>query len=181
MNLLQKLSECLLLSLAENGKHYPIASRAQIIQELESLDPQISSDSVQIILRLAEKLGILLPIGSAPKHGAAYFAPLLTSDFLGENAQFCWDTEEEMAHCSPDAITFYVCLHFPATIHFFFELLSLFLKDGGIDRLCAENFMINAGCSKAILPQCCLGCLPAVSSVLLAYHSLQNMIEFKAL
>ena len=181
MNLLQKLSECLLLSLAENGKRYPIASRILILRELESLDPQISSDSIQIILRLAEKLGILLPVGSTPKHGAAYFVPLLTSDFLGEKALFCWDTIEEMAHYSPRAITFYVRLHFPATISFFFELLSMFLKDGGIDRVCAENFLINANCSKAILPQCCLDCLPALSSVMLAYHSLQNMIEFKAL
>lgn len=167
---------------AQHLKDLPIVSAPLMVHIAERVCteqdmPQLSDNSKLAILDWMESLGLMFRIGEGTKREVYYFVPLLATDQLGDKAKFSWDPQLEKAYES-ETIVLYAFLHFPATYQFFYRLLAELLKDGFHKSMSTHKFLINYGCNEVILPLCCTD-PPSVLDVMVVYHPLQNVIEFR--
>lgn len=136
----------------------------------------LNDSEKEAVVRWAEFLELMFRIeGDGPKRETYYFVPSLATEMMGEGAKYHWDNEKERYLSSKEATVLFAYLNFPANHQFFNRLLAVLIKEGLVKRL---EMYINRGCTEAIMPLL----QPSAQSpfiVLLKYHALQNVIEFK--
>lgn len=131
--------------------------------------------SQDAILEWAERFGFLFRIGQGNQNEIYYFVPMLATEIMGETAKFNWSDEEESHYKSPNTTVLYAFLNFPASHQFYNCLLAELLKDCSAN---SKKLYINLGCEEAILTLS-LDDTKTVVGVMVIYHQLQNVIEFR--
>ena len=164
---------------AKHLKHLPVVSSPWSFFVIENIAPNYSEIALDIkskeaILDWAERLGLFFRIGRGQKTEIYYFVPSLATVVMGNVAKYHWSEEEEEFYKSSKATVLYAYLHFPASHQFFNRLLSELLQDGSSGM----KLYINIGCEEAILPLALVDS-KSVLSVMVVYHQLQNVIEFR--
>ena len=164
---------------ARHLKNLPVVSSPWSLNVAETIahdytDFPLTNKSKEAILDWAERLGLMLKIGQGQKKEIYYFVPSLATVLMGVAAKYHWSEEEEAFYKSSKATVLYAYLHFPANHLFFNRVLSELLKDGSSGM----ELYINLDCKEAILPLALVDS-KGVLSVMIVYHQLQNVIEFR--
>lgn len=151
--------------------------KAQIL----TIHPEVTSQQVISIIKWAEQYQLFYSLGYVSNH-EVLFIPLLSTEFLADDACYDWPegNEEDHWYNQPDVTHLYAKLGFSATDHFFYSVLTELLKDilNGVKRNPSLKCYINYGCKEAIMPLRVPGVNTNIT-VYLKYHLLQNVIEFR--
>ncbi len=136
----------------------------------------LNDSEKEVVVRWAETLGLMFKIESdGPKVETYYFVPSLATNMMGDHAKFHWSEEKEAYYRCKDATVLYAYIHFPANHQFFDRLLAVLIKEGFVKR---TDLFLNRGCMEAILPLFLKDHSPL--TVMIIYHPLQNVIEFRS-
>ena len=132
------------------------------------------------IMKWAEQYDLFYSLG----YYGMYFIPLLSTEFLGDDASYDWPEEKELWNNRTETAVLYAKLNFSTTDHFFYLVLTEILKEilKGIVRNTPLNPVqkcyINYGCTEAIMP-IYISEVGSEITVYLRSHLLQNVIEFR--
>ena len=120
-------------------------------------------------------------IGGRGEEKEKFFVPFLAAESQSDNAYYNWDPDLE-AQFNDCPVVLYTQLHIPATEHFYHRLIASLLSDAVKSSQQQKPCYIKLGCEAAILPlQSEDRDSPnTLSQVLLKYHAVQNIIEFRA-
>ena len=149
--------------------------------QIFNTNPEINSQQSVSVIKWAENYDLFYSLGYLGNH-EVLFIPLLSTEFLADEACYDWPEGDEETHWynRPNVVYLYAKLGFSATDHFFYSVLTEILKDilNGMQPSPNLKCYINYGCTEAILPIH----VPEANTnitVYLKYHLLQNVIEFR--
>ncbi len=165
----------------EELKQLPVVSKPFIGYILENIlgvkqDSPLSEEEAETIYKWAEHLGLIFPFKS--KNEIFYFVPSLATNAMGNEAKYHWDMGNELHYQNIDATVLCAFLKIPANDLFFHQLLALMIKDAMSKKI--DTLYINSGCREAIIPLYYLEEELKSFPVMILYHPLQNIIEFRA-
>ena len=129
----------------------------------------------QVVISWMKELEVIYSIGSLRRESDIFFVPFLATDAASEQIMFDWN--EGVVSEFDNALILYAQLPILTTDQFFHRLIASLLKDSVATE--SQKIWINAGCREAMLPlHEPLSRVP-LGMVLLRYHPIQNIIEFR--
>lgn len=167
-------------------QNLPIALNPWPKAQIIGIHQNFTTQQVTNIMNWAEKYELFYSLGYMGNH-EVYFIPLLSTEFLGDDAYYDWpdEDEEDSWYNKPSITVLYAKLNFSAIDHFFYSVLTEILKDvlNDVQHNLAKNARkskcyIGYRCQEAILP-IRVEEISCDIKVYLKYHLLQNVIEFR--
>lgn len=147
---------------------------------MSQIDQAFSTQQQTSIMKWAERYDLFYSLGYSGNH-EVLFIPLLSTEYLAEDASYDWPEEDEPWYNRPDTTVLYAKLNFSAIDHFFYLVLTEILKDivnNNTQHNPNRKCYINYGCTEAIMPVH-VSEVNTDITVYLKYHRLQNVVEFR--
>ena len=152
----------------------PALSRLPVITS-QLLEARMSTNGLdfhehQAVISWMKELEVIYSIGSPRRESDIYFVPFLATEAVS-------DWNEGVVSEFDNALILYAQLPILTTDQFFHRLITSLLKDSVETE--SQKMWINAGCKEAMLPLHEPHSRAPLGLVLLRYHPIQNIIEFR--
>ena len=159
-------------------KGLPVVS-AQLLRQRMVVLGVADGTNEKSIIEWMKTLDVIYSLGKRRGEEEKFFVPFLATEALSDKACCKWDQDRADELASDESLVLYALLPFHATEQFFHRLIASLLADAVVNVSSLPKCYINLGCKEAMLPLPSEDLQSSQDPVLLKYHRIQNIIEFR--